>query len=223
MAQDLDKKLRTPLSPPPGDATRDFTPADGGTCDLPPADGGTCDLPPADGGTCDLPPADGGTCDLPAPADDGLTRDFAPGSSPVRTTTVPRQGDTVGRSSAPPSHGATIDFPSTNAPVTALKPGDVTCDVPSVGAPKLGDQTRLGTPGVLTQSAPAGASAVVPAAQKSAGRYLFKKFHAKGGMGEVWLAQDPDIGRPVALKRMLKGRDKQAPPVLAGSPRHRTA
>jgi len=34
------------------------------------------------------------------------------------------------------------------------------------------------------------------------GRYLLKKFHAKGGMGEIWLAEDCDIGRPVALKKM---------------------
>ena len=29
------------------------------------------------------------------------------------------------------------------------------------------------------------------------GRYVLKNFHAKGGMGEIWLAEDPEIGRPV--------------------------
>lgn len=34
------------------------------------------------------------------------------------------------------------------------------------------------------------------------GRYQLKRFHAKGGMGEIWFAEDPAIGRAVALKRM---------------------
>jgi tetratricopeptide (TPR) repeat protein/tRNA A-37 threonylcarbamoyl transferase component Bud32 len=42
------------------------------------------------------------------------------------------------------------------------------------------------------------------------GRYVLQKFHAKGGMGEIWLADDPAIGRAVALKRMFGTRpDKQ--------------
>ena len=32
------------------------------------------------------------------------------------------------------------------------------------------------------------------------GRYLRKSFHARGGMGEVWLSQDNAIGRDIALK-----------------------
>jgi tetratricopeptide (TPR) repeat protein/tRNA A-37 threonylcarbamoyl transferase component Bud32 len=38
------------------------------------------------------------------------------------------------------------------------------------------------------------------------GRYVIRKFHARGGMGEVWLADDEDIGRPVALKRLRRER-----------------
>jgi len=41
------------------------------------------------------------------------------------------------------------------------------------------------------------------------GRYVLKNFHAKGGMGEIWMAEDPIIGRPVALKRMLGHRPDQ--------------
>ncbi len=45
--------------------------------------------------------------------------------------------------------------------------------------------------------------------QERCGRYLLKKFHAKGGMGEIWMAEDTEIGRSVALKRMLSQRADQ--------------
>lgn len=41
------------------------------------------------------------------------------------------------------------------------------------------------------------------------GRYVLKGFHARGGMGEIWMAEDPAIGRSVALKRMLGQRPDQ--------------
>jgi serine/threonine protein kinase/Flp pilus assembly protein TadD len=45
--------------------------------------------------------------------------------------------------------------------------------------------------------------------QGRCGNYLLQRFFAKGGMGEVWLAEDPIIGRSVALKRMLGKRTDQ--------------
>ena len=39
-------------------------------------------------------------------------------------------------------------------------------------------------------------------------RYVLRTFHARGGMGEIWLAEDRDIGRPVALKRMRPGHER---------------
>jgi hypothetical protein len=47
------------------------------------------------------------------------------------------------------------------------------------------------------------------------GRYLIQKFHAQGGIGEVWLAEDAEIGRAVALKRLKKKREDQQDRFLA--------
>ena len=43
----------------------------------------------------------------------------------------------------------------------------------------------------------------------AAARYQPVKFHARGGMGEVWVAHDARIGRRVALKKLRSGRSDQ--------------
>jgi Flp pilus assembly protein TadD len=46
-------------------------------------------------------------------------------------------------------------------------------------------------------------------AQFHSERYVVRQFHARGGIGEVWLAEDMEIGRPVALKRLREQRSDQ--------------
>ena len=67
--------------------------------------------------------------------------------------------------------------------------------------------SRPGTEGNETLNAPSAAPRDGEAAGPTppyCGRYVLKRFHARGGMGEIWLANDPMIGRSVALKRMLR-------------------
>jgi serine/threonine protein kinase len=45
-------------------------------------------------------------------------------------------------------------------------------------------------------------------------RYTLARVHAQGGIGEVWLARDVDLGREVALKQLLPHR-AGSPPILA--------
>jgi tetratricopeptide (TPR) repeat protein/tRNA A-37 threonylcarbamoyl transferase component Bud32 len=40
-------------------------------------------------------------------------------------------------------------------------------------------------------------------------RYLIQQFHARGGVGEIWLATDKEIGRQVALKCLREEREAQ--------------
>jgi tetratricopeptide (TPR) repeat protein/tRNA A-37 threonylcarbamoyl transferase component Bud32 len=68
-------------------------------------------------------------------------------------------------------------------------------------------EDRPGLPGTV------GYRRVLP--QCRPGRYTVRQFHARGGMGEVWLADDEDIGRPVALKRLRRERDDQTDRFLA--------
>jgi hypothetical protein len=47
------------------------------------------------------------------------------------------------------------------------------------------------------------------------GKYTEKRFHARGGMGEVWIFEDCEIGREVAYKKIRQDRAKQRDRFLA--------
>jgi hypothetical protein len=49
---------------------------------------------------------------------------------------------------------------------------------------------------------------IVPPHQPEQGRYRLTQLHAQGGLGRVWLAQDGDLRRTVALKEILPGNPR---------------
>lgn len=55
-------------------------------------------------------------------------------------------------------------------------------------------------------SKPALTATATSGIMSSADRYVEKRFHAKGGIGQVWLARDLNFGREVALKELLPER-----------------
>jgi tetratricopeptide (TPR) repeat protein/tRNA A-37 threonylcarbamoyl transferase component Bud32 len=61
---------------------------------------------------------------------------------------------------------------------------------------RVGQVTNPAAPGAFPPVAP----------HMSSQRYAMKRFHARGGMGEIWLAEDCGINRPVALKKIREGR-----------------
>jgi serine/threonine-protein kinase len=61
----------------------------------------------------------------------------------------------------------------------------------------------------LTALEPAGAArekATIHYKPVGRDRYTLTRLHAKGGIGQVWVAHDTDLGREVALKELLDGR-----------------
>ncbi len=186
----------------------------------------TCDLAPepaanAFAGTCDLDPGSepvakpDATCDVPAAASVitplDATCDVAVEASSVSMTDPSAKVSGLGGNPHKPEDTVkqTCDFDEGSTPT------DHTADFdPKVTGGKAVQDTEMKTPGRHTSLRTAeqtfyGKADTEPSsAPRRAGRFVFKKFHAKGGMGEIWLVEDSDIGRPVALKRMLNSRQK---------------
>jgi serine/threonine protein kinase/Flp pilus assembly protein TadD len=59
--------------------------------------------------------------------------------------------------------------------------------------------------GTVIHSAPGSPDAPAGSSAHPRERYKLDRFHARGGMGEIWIATDPSICRSVAMKRMRPG------------------
>jgi serine/threonine protein kinase/lipoprotein NlpI len=172
------------------DAPGEKTPAPGGN-DRPQA---TVDAPTGRAVAADTYRA---TIDVPggraAPAEPfGATIDAPSGRAVAAETFGPTIDTPGGRALPPETFGATVDIP---APPTGAAGGDGAS--PPSSSVHGTHQRRFDA----TMAPPPGAHPPVAPEMRS-GRYVLKKFHAKGGMGEIWLAEDGEIGRPVALKKM---------------------
>ncbi len=143
-------------------------------------------------------------------------------SSPSSPSPGPAAGPKQEAAMPPPP--AQPQAPSASPSPSSLLPGDATGDYgpesePSGATGEWTDNEKplaTGTYLLKEESAPAGAKGEKDkaAVRTTAARYLLKKLHAQGGMGEIWLAEDKDIGRQVALKRIRKGMDGCRVPFL---------
>jgi serine/threonine-protein kinase len=57
-------------------------------------------------------------------------------------------------------------------------------------------------------------SRTLPYERKGRGRYTLLRVHARGGIGQVWVARDDELGRVVALKELLPGHESASPRFL---------
>ncbi len=152
----------------------------------PPPDEGqaTTNYDPGDAGrTSMLPP----TPSLPGPDGNGASADA---TAPLSAS--PAEPDAT--ADLPPS----LADPDATAALTGARP-PTSGPAGEVTSPEgmTGDYTPGGTP---TEAA----ASPGHAPRVRTDRYALKRFHAKGGMGEIWLAEDCDVGRAVALKRMRR-------------------
>jgi lipoprotein NlpI/tRNA A-37 threonylcarbamoyl transferase component Bud32 len=182
------------------------------------------ELDPRDGTIDVAPPADPGsesgtiaTIDVPAgaPAEADATLGTVdlpggppPGSESGTIATIDVPG---GPPAADAPYAATLDAPPAAAPdADAAKWGTIAPSEQAPAAPSSQGLRSSGSGSVrgtnqrrFDRTGAASAGAFLPVAPEvESKRYVLKKFHAKGGMGEIWLAEDSDLGRPVALKKI---------------------
>ncbi len=163
---------------------------------------------------------------IPAPAPAATDADGTGVYLPAEQAPGPAATDADGTGVFLPgaTDGTGVFLPAAPAPAPDVTYKDATRVFPP-GQPSPTDATgmyvpgQIGTPGArmlegtgvfdpsaCDVAAPTGARGKADPTAPRCGRYVLKRFHARGGMGEIWMAEDPGIGRSVALKRMLGPR-----------------
>jgi len=109
-----------------------------------------------------------------------------------------------------PSLGPTTPGPLTDAPTGIDRTGDDLTegrDLPGETVPQDPTGLTLAAPSDPPSRSTTGtAHGYGEAAWRSGSRFNLLRIHARGGVGEVWLARDKDLGREVALKRLQPGK-----------------
>ncbi|WZO95925.1 protein kinase [Isosphaeraceae bacterium EP7] len=130
----------------------------------------------------------------------------------------PSTEDELGQASAPDAQASTIwrEARSGDAtehrskladaadppPVKALKSDDITLDL-DAEAPTEGGSSNATVAEVPGHRI---VSSLSQGEHETRGRYTMTHLHARGGIGQVWLARDVDLGREVALKEIRPER-----------------
>jgi tetratricopeptide (TPR) repeat protein len=144
-----------------------------------------------------------GAAEAPAgPPAQGATGVYVPGAIHAPGNGRPANPEQTGSPAAPSATGAPQPGDGGGGTGVYVPGGEagqgVTGTFGPSGAP-AGGHDGAG----VRQGQPGGAAEAPADGERRVGRYVLKCFHAKGGMGEIWLAEDTDVGRSVALKRML--------------------
>src|SRR5487761_1556617 len=127
--------------------------------------------------------------------------DWAPELNPI--TPEPHAATTPPAPEAPPAAAATMRLPTGRPPASTAPPSPPPPHAPPV-APQAVDATmRLPVQPPRPATSASATQTPAPGGARQIGKYLVKGELGRGGMGAVYLAEQPGLGREVAIKELI--------------------